>query len=78
MRIYNYHSFVKPYTYFNHDTVNLLQVSPPNEHRVVKSGSDDRPWWERYQPISYILGSRSGSPEQFASMVRTCNSVNVR
>ena len=55
-----------------------VQVSPPNEHRVINSGSDYRPWWERYQPISYILGSRSGSPEEFADMVRRCNNVGVR
>ena len=66
------------YQYSNFDAVNHVQVSPPNEHRVVKTADEDRPWWERYQPISYILGSRSGSPDQFASMVRTCNSVNVR
>nr|AAA73568.1 alpha amylase [Drosophila pseudoobscura] len=51
-----------------------LQVSPVNEN-AVKSG---RPWWERYQPISYKLTTRSGNEEQFASMVRRCNNAGVR
>lgn len=32
-----------------------VQVSPPNEHRLVSNA----PWWQRYQPISYELESRS-------------------
>ncbi|XP_030387673.1 alpha-amylase A [Scaptodrosophila lebanonensis] len=51
-----------------------LQVSPVNENAV--SGS--RPWWERYQPISYKLETRSGNEQQFASMVKRCNAVGVR
>nr|CAA53821.1 alpha amylase [Drosophila pseudoobscura] len=51
-----------------------LQLSPVNEN-AVKSG---RPWWERYQPISYKLTTRSGNEEQFASMVRRCNNAGVR
>jgi len=39
---------------------------------------DSRPWWERYQPISYKLVTRSGNEEQFASMVRRCNNAGVR
>ena len=26
-----------------------VQISPPNENRII----NNRPWWERYQPISY-------------------------
>ena len=26
-----------------------VQISPPNEHRVLLG----RPWYERYQPVSY-------------------------
>ena len=37
-----------------------------------------RPWWERYQPVSYRLETRSGSETEFASMVRRCNSAGVR
>ncbi|XP_034653785.1 alpha-amylase-related protein [Drosophila subobscura] len=51
-----------------------VQVSPANENIV----SPGRPWWERYQPISYKLITRSGDEEQFADMVRRCNDVGVR
>ncbi|KAH8248637.1 hypothetical protein KR032_001635 [Drosophila birchii] len=51
-----------------------VQVSPVNENAV----KDSRPWWERYQPISYKLVTRSGNEEQFASMTRRCNAVGVR
>lgn len=54
-----------------------VQVSPPNEHRII-TGNDHRPWWERYQPVSYILGSRSGNRQQFISMVETCHNHGVR
>lgn len=51
-----------------------VQVSPPNENAI----SSNRPWWERYQPVSYILTTRSGNREQFANMVSRCNAVGVR
>jgi alpha-amylase len=51
-----------------------VQISPPSEHRVISG----RPWWERYQPVSYILGSRSGNREQFISMVEKCHDAGVR
>nr|AAA03322.1 alpha-amylase [Aedes atropalpus] len=51
-----------------------VQVSPPTENIVVSG----RPWWERYQPASYHLNTRSGSESEFASMVRRCNQVGVR
>ncbi|EDW08396.1 alpha-amylase A [Drosophila mojavensis] len=51
-----------------------VQVSPVNENAVIGS----RPWWERYQPISYKLSTRSGNEQQFASMVRRCNDAGVR
>ncbi|KAF2973650.1 hypothetical protein EK904_010999, partial [Melospiza melodia maxima] len=51
-------------------------VSPPNENIVVTS--PNRPWWERYQPISYKICSRSGNEEQFKDMVKRCNDVGVR
>ncbi|XP_052870558.1 alpha-amylase 2-like [Anopheles cruzii] len=53
-----------------------VQVSPPTENAIVLSPF--RPWWERYQPISYHLNTRSGSEAEFASMVRRCNNVGVR
>lgn len=51
-----------------------VQVSPPNENSVITQ----RPWWERYQPVSYYLETRSGNEEQFRNMVRKCNKAGVR
>nr|XP_039258180.1 alpha-amylase-like isoform X1 [Styela clava] len=51
-----------------------VQTSPPNENRIV----DTRPWWERYQPVSYVLGTRSGDRAAFIDMVDRCNAVGVR
>ncbi|XP_055332042.1 alpha-amylase-like [Paramacrobiotus metropolitanus] len=53
-----------------------VQISPPNEHRVVTS--PHRPWWERYQPVSYQLISRSGNEAEFIDMVKRCNNAGVR
>ncbi|NXI16535.1 AMYP amylase, partial [Irena cyanogastra] len=53
-----------------------VQVSPPNENIVITS--PNRPWWERYQPISYKLCTRSGNEEEFRDMVTRCNNVGVR
>jgi alpha-amylase len=50
-----------------------VQVSPPNEHRLVAGG----PWWQRYQPVSYRLNSRSGDAEAFADMVQRCATAGV-
>ena len=57
-----------------------LKVSQPSEHRIVvgDQGYKDYPWWQRYQPVSYILESRSGNTVQFANMVTRCNNVGVR
>ncbi|XP_026669761.1 alpha-amylase-like isoform X2 [Ceratina calcarata] len=51
-----------------------VQVSPLQENLVI----NNRPWWERYQPISYIWTTRSGSREEFINMVARCNKVGVR
>ncbi|XP_053962080.1 alpha-amylase-related protein isoform X1 [Anastrepha ludens] len=51
-----------------------VQVSPAAENVVITG----RPWWERYQPISYKLITRSGNETEFADMVRRCNDVGVR
>ncbi|XP_053610127.1 alpha-amylase 4N-like isoform X2 [Plodia interpunctella] len=53
-----------------------IQVSPVNENLII--WSHNRPWWERYQPISYRLFTRSGNEQQFANMVRRCNNAGVR
>lgn len=51
-----------------------VQVSPAVENVIAKG----RPWWERYQPISYELDTRSGSEMEFKEMVQRCNEVGVR
>jgi len=53
-----------------------VQISPPNEHIMIQK--PHRPWWERYQPVSYKLISRSGNENEFKDMVKRCNRVNVR
>ncbi|XP_059710394.1 pancreatic alpha-amylase-like [Haemorhous mexicanus] len=53
-----------------------VQVSPPNENLVITS--PNRPWWERYQPISYKICTRSGNEDEFRDMVKRCNDVGVR
>uniref|UniRef100_A0ABM0N0J5 Alpha-amylase n=1 Tax=Saccoglossus kowalevskii TaxID=10224 RepID=A0ABM0N0J5_SACKO len=53
-----------------------VQVSPANEHRVVTE-EQWRPWWERYQPVSYSMVSRSGDRAEFIDMVNRCNAVNI-
>jgi alpha-amylase len=50
-----------------------VQVSPPQEHAVL-SGF---PWYQRYQPVSYQLASRSGNRTQFENMVRRCKDAGV-
>ncbi|XP_018351449.1 PREDICTED: alpha-amylase-like [Trachymyrmex septentrionalis] len=51
-----------------------VQVSPIQENVIV----ENRPWWERYQPISYKWHTRSGTAEEFKDMVRRCNNAGVR
>lgn len=51
-----------------------VQVSPVTENRVIK----DRPWFERYQPVSYVIDNRSGDQKEFELMVKKCNEANVR
>lgn len=51
-----------------------VQISPPNENAVVSN----RPWWERYQPVSYSLVTRSGNQAAFTDMTRRCNAVGIR
>lgn len=51
-----------------------VQVSPVNENIII----NQRPWWERYQPISYIIKTRSGDELDFLDMTTRCNVVGVR
>ncbi|KAL3280312.1 hypothetical protein HHI36_017801 [Cryptolaemus montrouzieri] len=55
-----------------------VQISPPNENLIVYLDSVGRPWYERYQPTSYQIISRSGNVEEFKEMTRRCNNVGVR
>lgn len=51
-----------------------VQVSPATEHVVVP----DHPWWQRYQPVSYKIESRSGDRSQFSAMVARCRAAGVK
>lgn len=51
-----------------------VQISPPNENAIIIN----RPWYERYQPISYSLKTRSGDENDFLDMTTRCNAVGVR
>lgn len=50
-----------------------VQVSPPTEHVSIPGG----PWWERYQPVSHRLESRSGGEKEFGQMVKRCAQAGV-
>ncbi|KAJ8409556.1 hypothetical protein AAFF_G00229570 [Aldrovandia affinis] len=52
-----------------------VQISPPSESILLTNPW--RPWWERYQPISYNLCSRSGSEQELRDMITRCNNVGV-
>lgn len=60
-------------TFLGPNGFSAVQVSPPNEHAVV-SGN---PWYERYQPVSYQVESRSGTRAEFADMTSRCAAVGV-
>ncbi|XP_066266345.1 alpha-amylase 1-like [Branchiostoma lanceolatum] len=51
-----------------------VQVSPPSENVPIEG----RPWYERYQPVSYLLNTRSGNDGEFRDMVHRCNQQGVR
>lgn len=50
-------------------------VSSPQEHAIITD--PPYPWWQRYQPVSYQIGSRSGTRKEFAEMVARCHAVGV-
>jgi alpha-amylase len=55
-----------------------VQVSPPNEHAVVRLSNGNYPWWERYQPVGYSIDkSRSGTRGEFQDMVTLCHNAGV-
>ncbi|KAK7792215.1 hypothetical protein R5R35_000495 [Gryllus longicercus] len=53
-----------------------VQTSPIAEH--LSQPKKGHPWWERYQPMSFRIVSRSGNESRFAEMVERCNYVGVR
>lgn len=53
-----------------------VQISPPQEHVLVPELSF--PWWQRYQPVSYQLISRSGDRAQLGDMVQRCRAAGVK
>lgn len=52
-----------------------VQISPPQEHIVLPEWG--YPWWQRYQPVSYRLDSRSGSRDQLIDMIKRCHQAGV-
>lgn len=68
--------FLGPYGYGG------VQTSPANENAIINHPSFntavERPWYERYQPVSYKLVTRSGNEDQFKDMVDRCNKAGVR
>ncbi|KAA0711465.1 Alpha-amylase 1 [Triplophysa tibetana] len=52
-----------------------VQISPPSESIVLTNPW--HPWWQRYQPISYNLCSRSGTEAELRDMITRCNNVGV-
>lgn len=55
-----------------------VQISPPHEHRVMDDGNTPFPWYQRYQPVSYKLSSRSGNQTELANMVSRCHRAGVK
>nr|AKH04310.1 alpha-amylase [Periplaneta americana] len=53
-----------------------VQVSPVHKNLLYTATAPGL--WERYQPMSYKLVSRSGDETAFRDMVRRCNAVGVR
>ncbi|XP_047533155.1 alpha-amylase-like [Vanessa atalanta] len=54
-----------------------VQISPPSENLVIHKDGQ-RPWYERYQVMSYKLITRSGDQNDFLDMTRRCNNAGVR
>ncbi len=57
--------------YLGPNGFSAVQVSPPQK------SIDGGQWWTRYQPVSYAIQGRSGSREEFASMVQRCKNAGV-
>ncbi|CAK9025307.1 unnamed protein product [Durusdinium trenchii] len=57
--------------YLGPNGFDAVQVSPVTEHILGPE------WWTKYQPVSFSLSSRSGSAEDFRTMVRDCRAAGV-
>ncbi|KAL4707764.1 hypothetical protein ACJJTC_001710 [Scirpophaga incertulas] len=55
-----------------------VQISPPSENLIIHLPNGSRPWYERYQVMSYKLKTRSGDENDFLNMTTRCNRVGVR
>ncbi|MEO1070610.1 MAG: alpha-amylase family glycosyl hydrolase, partial [Cyanobacteria bacterium J06638_6] len=62
-------------TYLGPNGYQAVQISPPQEHIVLPDYG--YPWWQRYQPISYRLESRSGNRAELQSMIDRCQQAGV-
>ena len=62
-------------TYLGPNGYRAVQISPPQEHVVLPDYG--YPWWQRYQPISYQLESRSGSRAALEDMINRCRQAGV-
>lgn len=60
-------------TYLGPNGFAAVQISPPQEHLTW----ENHPWWERYQPVSYKIQSRSGNEDEFIDMVQRCQNAGV-
>lgn len=59
--------------YLGPNGFSAVQVSPPQEHLITENAF----WWERYQPISYKISSRSGREIDFKVMISRCKKAGV-
>ncbi|CAH1638100.1 unnamed protein product [Spodoptera littoralis] len=55
-----------------------VQTSPASENLILNLDGGIRPWYERYQVMSYNLVTRSGDAADFLNMTTRCNKVGVR
>ncbi|WP_225885233.1 alpha-amylase [Leptolyngbya sp. KIOST-1] len=62
-------------TFLGPNGYRAVQISPPQEHIVLPDYG--YPWWQRYQPISYQLESRSGSRAELQDMIDRCRGAGV-
>lgn len=51
-----------------------VQIPVVTENLVIPN----RPWWERYQPISYRIDTRSGNASDLRDMIDRCRQHDIR